>query len=82
MHDIAGEEDKVAALYHWHAFLSIVNIRQYTLDSHGFQIYPHAATEKDFVDDEQIKAGYYPETEQLLKDASVHEPPIVAGVLG
>jgi len=25
--------------------------------------------EKDFVDDEQIKARYYPETEQLLKDA-------------
>ena len=42
---------------------------RYTLDSHGFQIYPHESKEKDFLDDEKIKAGYYPETEQLLKDA-------------
>jgi hypothetical protein len=42
---------------------------RYTLDSHGFQIYPHESSEKDFQDDEQIKAHYYPETEQLLKDA-------------
>ena len=44
---------------------------RYTLDSHGFQIYPHESREKDFVDDSQIKAEYYPETEQLLKDACV-----------
>jgi len=44
--------------------------KDYTLDSHGFQIYPHSSTEKDFVDDEKIKAEYYPETEQLLKDAT------------
>ena len=42
----------------------------YTLDKQGFQIYNHASKEKDFVDDEQIKAIYYPETEQLLKDAT------------
>ena len=42
---------------------------KYTLDSHGFQIYNHESREKDFVDDEKIKAEYYPETEQLLKDA-------------
>jgi hypothetical protein len=42
---------------------------KYTLDSHGFQIYRHGSKEKDFLDDEKIKAGYYPETEQLLKDA-------------
>ena len=42
---------------------------KYTLDSHGFQIYKHDSTEKDFVDDEKIKAEYYSETEQLLKDA-------------
>ena len=58
-----------------------IDIRQYTLDSHGFQIYPHTATEKDFVDDEQIKAGYYPETEQLLKDASVHALRIFVSIL-
>ena len=42
---------------------------KYTLDGNGFQIYPHTSSEKDFVDDEKIKAEYYPETEQLLKDA-------------
>lgn len=44
---------------------------KYGLDSHGFQIYKHPSNEKDFVDDEKIKAEYYPETEQLLKNASV-----------
>ncbi|KAJ9138419.1 High-affinity methionine permease [Pleurostoma richardsiae] len=42
----------------------------YTLDSHGFRIYKHESKEKDFLDDEKIKAEYYPETEQLLKDAT------------
>lgn len=41
----------------------------YTLDKNGFEIYRRAAAEKDFVDEEHIKAVYYPETEQLLKDA-------------
>ena len=41
----------------------------YTLDSHGFQFYYHESTEKAFLDDEKIKQEYYPETEQLLKDA-------------
>jgi hypothetical protein len=43
----------------------------YTLDKNGFQYYYHESREKDFVDDEQIKKEYYPETEQLLKDAYV-----------
>lgn len=43
--------------------------KNYTLDKNGFQIYPHVSAEKDFLDDEQIKADYYPEVEQLLKDA-------------
>ncbi|KAK0716260.1 hypothetical protein B0H67DRAFT_539203 [Lasiosphaeris hirsuta] len=43
---------------------------KYTLDSHGFQIYHHTSTEKGFVDDAKIKAEYYLETEQLLKDAT------------
>ena len=51
---------------------------QYSLDKNGFQVYSHVSVEKDFVDEDQIKAQYYPETEQLLKDAyasqsSVHE---------
>lgn len=43
----------------------------YTLDGQGFQFYYHKSREKDFLDDEQIKREYYPETEQLLKDAYV-----------
>lgn len=42
---------------------------QYNLDNAGFLIYPHTSKEKDFIDDEKIKAEYWPETEQLLKDA-------------
>ena len=44
---------------------------KYTLDSHGFQIYHHTSKEKDFLDDDKIKAEYYPEIDQLLKDAYV-----------
>lgn len=40
----------------------------YSLDGNGFQFHRHVANEKDFLDDEQIKQGYYKETEQLLKD--------------
>jgi len=46
------------------------NENKYTLDSHGFQIYKHSSVEKDFVDEEAIKNEYYPEVEQLLKDAT------------
>lgn len=45
------------------------NELDYTLDGNGFQIYYHESKEKDFFDDDKIKAEYYPETEQLLKDA-------------
>jgi hypothetical protein len=44
-------------------------VEKYTLDGNGFQIYSHKSTEQDFLDDDKIKAEYYPETEQLLKDA-------------
>ncbi len=37
-----------------------------------FQFHRHTATEKEFADDDQIKASYYPETEQLLKDVYVY----------
>lgn len=40
----------------------------HTLDGSGFQFHKHEATEKEFVDDDKIRAGYYAETEQLLKD--------------
>jgi hypothetical protein len=42
---------------------------KYTIDSHGFQYVKHESKEKDFLDDEKIKENYYPEIEQLLKDA-------------
>ncbi|KAJ5295314.1 hypothetical protein PENANT_c001G05289 [Penicillium antarcticum] len=42
----------------------------YTLDGHGFQLYYHESQEEDFLDEERIKREYYPETEQLLKDAT------------
>jgi hypothetical protein len=42
--------------------------QDYTLDKNGFQFHKHTSVEKEFVDDEQIKAQYYAETEQLLKD--------------
>lgn len=41
---------------------------KYTLDKNGFQVHGHVSTERDFLDNDQIKASYYPETEQLLKD--------------
>jgi len=41
---------------------------EYTLDSHGFQIYKHESKEKDFQDEGKIKNDYYPEIEQLLKN--------------
>lgn len=44
-------------------------VDKYTLDSHGFQLYAHISQEKDFINDDTIKSEYYPETEQLLKDA-------------
>lgn len=43
----------------------------YSLDGNGFQFHYHSSKEKDFLDDEKIKQEYYPETEQLLKDAYV-----------
>jgi hypothetical protein len=45
--------------------------REYTLDGNGFQIHRQSANEKDFLDDDKIKSGYYAETEQLLKDVYV-----------
>ncbi|OKL60846.1 hypothetical protein UA08_03202 [Talaromyces atroroseus] len=43
---------------------------KYTLDTHGFQFVKHESKEKDFLDVEKIKAEYYPETEQLVKDVT------------
>jgi hypothetical protein len=45
------------------------NVGDYNLDNHGFLIYNHESKEKAFRDEEKIKGEYYPEVEQLLKDA-------------
>lgn len=53
--------------------LTVTDIRgdvdKYSLDGNGFAIYNFASAEKDFVDDDKIKAEYYAETERLLKEA-------------
>lgn len=43
--------------------------QEFTLATHGFQHAKSVSEEKDFNDDEQVKATVYPEVEQLLKDA-------------
>jgi len=45
-------------------------VEKYTLDGNGFEIFTRESKEKDFVDDDKIRAEYYPEVEQLLKDAT------------
>lgn len=40
---------------------------KYGLDLTGFQVVEHESVEKDFLDHDQIKRVYYPETENLLK---------------
>ena len=41
---------------------------EFSLDTHGFQYYRRGSKEKDFLDDEQVKAVVYPEVQELLKD--------------
>ena len=40
---------------------------EFSLDQNGFQFAKHVSQEKDFVDDEKIKAQYYKEVEEILK---------------
>jgi hypothetical protein len=41
-----------------------------SLDQHGFALRTHASAVTDFTDDRVIRAAYYPEIEQLVKDAT------------
>lgn len=41
---------------------------QFDLETHGFQHYKHASSEKDFIDEDQVRRVVYPETEQLIKN--------------
>ncbi|CCM00962.1 uncharacterized protein FIBRA_03010 [Fibroporia radiculosa] len=40
---------------------------EFTIDNGGFQFVKHVSAEKDFDDEERIKAEYYKEVEELLK---------------
>lgn len=44
----------------------------FTLDENGFQIHAHTASDCNFLDDDEIKASYYPEVQQLLKELLVY----------
>ncbi|GKT85709.1 methyltransferase-like protein [Colletotrichum tofieldiae] len=44
---------------------------KFALDTHGFQYIRHISVEKDFADEERVKAVYYPEMEQVYKDMVV-----------
>ncbi|KAJ7807367.1 hypothetical protein B0H14DRAFT_3764751 [Mycena olivaceomarginata] len=52
--------------------VQIENVRgkedTYLLDEAGFQFFHRPASHKSFLDDEEIKAEYYPESEELIKD--------------
>src|SRR5262245_46820569 len=41
-----------------------------SLDREGFAIVPHVTKARDLSDDAEVRAVYYPEVEQLLKEAT------------
>ena len=43
---------------------------QFSLDEEGFEFVRHDTQVRDFLDPEEIKAAYYPEIQQLVKDHS------------
>ena len=43
---------------------------EFSLDKNGFQYVHWPSVEKDFTDDEVIKAKYYPEVERILKQVT------------
>lgn len=40
---------------------------QFTLDKNGFELVKNPTTEKDFLDDEEVKRVYYPQCQELIK---------------
>lgn len=44
--------------------------RELSLDEHGFALRRHATEVRDFYDEDHLKAVYYPEVEQILKQAT------------
>lgn len=45
-------------------------VSEVSLDEEGFDLVHHHSAVRDFYDDEEVKRVYYPEAEQLLKDAT------------
>ena len=43
---------------------------KFVLDDHGFRFVDHPTRVRDFHDPDELKSVYYPEMEQLVKDAS------------
>src|SRR5215510_9236911 len=39
-----------------------------SLDEHGFELVQHLSAVRDFHNEQEVKAIYYPEAEQILKD--------------
>lgn len=58
-------EDRSVQVYNARALAT-----ELSLDREGFAIVPHVTKAKDLSDDEEVRAVYYPEVEQLLKQAT------------
>ncbi|KAJ7617133.1 hypothetical protein FB45DRAFT_933496 [Roridomyces roridus] len=70
----AGDPTAQLPLSNWSPVkhsIQIENVRgkeeAYLLDEAGFQFYHSPATHKSFLDEEEIKAEYYPESAELIK---------------
>ncbi|MBO0764009.1 MAG: methyltransferase [Hyphomicrobiaceae bacterium] len=45
-------------------------LSEVSLDTHGFDLVPHLSAVRHFYNEQEVKAVYYPEAEQLLKDVT------------
>ena len=45
-------------------------LEKFSLDGNGFAVAPHATRVRDFLDEKEIRAVYYPEVEALIKQMS------------
>lgn len=52
---------------------------EFTLDKNGFQLVKFAPTEKEFLDEEEVKKSYYPECQALIK--KLYDFPVIPFVV-
>jgi hypothetical protein len=52
-------------------------VRELSLDKQGFQLTHQETAVRDFYDQEEVKAAYYPEVERLLKEATGAEKVVI-----